>query len=307
MTIDFMTRHYSCGKIGEHNAETVTVEIPTSMQHAGSTYRLAFLGVAALQPIRTHTLTVTNNTVTYSLPQSITSLVEADMALEEYNGEELLRKSPMVRITFDRSVPNGEAGVDNSTPVLNEITENTAARHTHSNKTVLDKFGESDGKPTYNGSSIGGATEWNSIENKPESYPPSSHTHAYSDITDPPEIPTVDVTDVQNEAGQSLVEDGIAVIPDESVVVLNFTMSGNGAVSELTAGEIITLANAGKILLARVAVMENFTMQLQIGQVAILENKYSLGVIAATDNGQAPICLFTQVNNSTDHFTISMA
>ena len=36
------------------------------------------------------------------------------------------------------------------------VASNTLARHTHSNKTVLDKFGESGGKPTYDGEKIGG-------------------------------------------------------------------------------------------------------------------------------------------------------
>ena len=37
-----------------------------------------------------------------------------------------------------------------------EIALNTAARHSHENKAVLDKFAESGGKPTYDGIALGG-------------------------------------------------------------------------------------------------------------------------------------------------------
>lgn len=65
-----------------------------------------------------------------------------------------------------------------------DITANTAARHTHSNKSVLDKFGESSGTPTYDGEPIGGGGT---------------------------------ITDVKDEQGNSLVDDGVATIPDEVV------------------------------------------------------------------------------------------
>ena len=40
---------------------------------------------------------------------------------------------------------------------LNELVSNS---HTHLNKTVLDKFGETDGKPTYNGKALGGESDF---------------------------------------------------------------------------------------------------------------------------------------------------
>lgn len=38
------------------------------------------------------------------------------------------------------------------------IDANTAARHTHDNKNILDKLGEEEGKLTYNGSEISGSS-----------------------------------------------------------------------------------------------------------------------------------------------------
>jgi len=156
MNIDFTTDRYVCGEFGEHNAESLVVSIPQDMQNAGSAYRLAFLGVASLSPVRTHPLTPENNKVTYPLPQSVTSMREADMTLEEYNGDDLLRKSTMVRLVFNCAVPDGDESINESPTLVEEITANTAARHTHANKTVLDKFGESEGAPTYDGDPIGG-------------------------------------------------------------------------------------------------------------------------------------------------------
>lgn len=40
------------------------------------------------------------------------------------------------------------------------IDDAVTKRHTHANLATLDKFGESGGNPTYNGSPIGGSTQW---------------------------------------------------------------------------------------------------------------------------------------------------
>lgn len=91
-----------------------------------------------------------------------------------------------------------------------------------------------------------------------------------------------------------------------AIEVIEFTMGESGAVSNKTAGEIFALSNTGKTLIGRVTVAENFVMQLQIGQVSIVEGDYVLGVIAATDNGEAPVCITSLVDDENDHFTISM-
>jgi len=59
----------------------------------------------------------------------------------------------------------------------------------------------------------GGTPDWDDIQNKPASYPPSSHTHTMSDVTDL----TFPVTDVQVN-GSSVVVSGVASVsvPDIS-------------------------------------------------------------------------------------------
>lgn len=140
MNIDFTASAYNCGKAGEHNAESLVITVPEGMRNEGSSYRIAFWGVAKNLPVRTDDLTMdSENKITYSIPQSITSLQEAEMTLEEYNGIELLRKSKMVLIKFDVSVPDGEDGVSDTPPVIAQINANTEARHTHFNESDLNK------------------------------------------------------------------------------------------------------------------------------------------------------------------------
>ena len=55
------------------------------------------------------------------------------------------------------SIPDGTERLSHS--LAAEIALNTAARHSHANKSVLDKFAESDGKPTYDGEALGGGGE----------------------------------------------------------------------------------------------------------------------------------------------------
>lgn len=48
------------------------------------------------------------------------------------------------------------AALPNISTVGGALDELVPKSHTHSNKSVLDKFAETDGKPTYDGKEIGG-------------------------------------------------------------------------------------------------------------------------------------------------------
>lgn len=73
------------------------------------------------------------------------------------------------------------------THIISDVTglSNVAVKaHTHENKTTLDKFGEVDSKPTFNGEEIGsGVSSWNDLEDKPTTFPPSEHTHQIADVS----------------------------------------------------------------------------------------------------------------------------
>lgn len=114
---------------------------------------------------------------------------------------------------------------------------NTSARHTHSNKTVLDgttasytteeknklaglnnytlptasadtlggvKVGAglsiTNGVLSATGGGVADSVEWENVQNKPSVYPPSEHTHTTSEITDFPTIPTK-TSDLTNDSG----------------------------------------------------------------------------------------------------------
>lgn len=73
------------------------------------------------------------------------------------------------------------------THIISDVTglSNVAVKaHTHENKTTLDKFGEVNNKPTFNGEEIGGGvSSWNDLEDKPTTFPPSEHTHQIADVS----------------------------------------------------------------------------------------------------------------------------
>ena len=94
------------------------------------------------------------------------------------------------------SIPDGTERLSHS--LAAEIALNTAARHSHENKAVLDKFAESDGKPTYDGKNIGGGastaedvsytnTQLPNVANVKtalDELVPQSHTHSNKDTLD---------------------------------------------------------------------------------------------------------------------------
>ena len=72
------------------------------------------------------------------------------------NGENII-KSPIVEAYIGSSLLDStEVASDVPTDISTKVEQLMAAKHSHSNKAVLDKFAEgSDGKPTYNGIAVG--------------------------------------------------------------------------------------------------------------------------------------------------------
>lgn len=73
------------------------------------------------------------------------------------------------------------------THIISDVTglsDVAVKAHTHENKTTLDRFGEVNNKPTFNGEEIGsGVSSWNDLEDKPTTFPPSEHTHQIADVS----------------------------------------------------------------------------------------------------------------------------
>lgn len=86
-------------------------------------------------------------------------IIESVMGIQVIgnNGENII-KSPIVEAYIGSSLLDStEVASNTPTDISTKVEQLMAAKHSHSNKAVLDKFAESkDGKPTYGGEALGG-------------------------------------------------------------------------------------------------------------------------------------------------------
>ena len=154
--LNFAENRYDCeaGIIGEHYATELIITPPAIMPDE-AVYRLCFEPGGLSEII----LQTTDGAFSYPLPSAVTATSCCCVTLIGYVGSEQIYKSRMMQLHFCRSA-EGDTSIDPRQPsIVDEINANTAARHTHDNKSVLDKFEEgSDGKPTYDGKSLGGGS-----------------------------------------------------------------------------------------------------------------------------------------------------
>ena len=137
---------------GEHRASELVIVPPLDMP-SELEYRLAFDPGGM-----SDTLSLTDGELRYELPQSITRHEVVSMNIEGYEGGNRIYKSVMVELYFNEAVDTDSPVDADGHSIGAEVAENTAARHTHSNKDILDRFGETDGNLTYNGEPIGGGS-----------------------------------------------------------------------------------------------------------------------------------------------------
>lgn len=131
-------------------------------------------------------------------------IIESVMGIQVIgNSGENIIKSPIVEAYIGSSLLDStEVASDTPTDISTKVEQLMAAKHSHSNKAVLDKFAEdSDGKPTYNGIAVGGGsggastaedvsytnTQLPNVENVKaalDALVPKSHSHANKDTLD---------------------------------------------------------------------------------------------------------------------------
>lgn len=151
--LNFAKNRYDCeaGIIGEHYATELIITPPAIMPDE-AVYRLCFEPGGLSEII----LQTTDGAFSYPLPSAVTATSCCCVTLIGYVGSEQVYKSRMVQLHFCRAA-DGDTGIDPQQPgIVAEINRNTAARHTHTNKDVLDKLGETGGKLQYDGKAIGG-------------------------------------------------------------------------------------------------------------------------------------------------------
>ena len=151
--LNFADNRYDCeaGIIGEHYA-TELIVTPPAIMPTEAVYCLCFEPGGLSEII----LQTTDGAFSYPLPSAVTATPYCCVTLIGYVGSEQIYKSRMVRLHFSQTA-DGDADIDPQQPgIIAEVNRNTAARHSHDNKAVLDKFAESDGQPTYDGQALGG-------------------------------------------------------------------------------------------------------------------------------------------------------
>ena len=134
---------------GEHRASELVIVPPPDMP-SELEYRLAFDPGGM-----SDTLSLTDGELRYELPQSITRHEVVSMNIEGYEGGDRIYKSVMVELYFNEAVDTNSPVDADGHSIGAEVAENTAARHTHDNKPVIDKLSVADGKLQYDGSDVG--------------------------------------------------------------------------------------------------------------------------------------------------------
>lgn len=148
-------RGYDVGYRAENNFTLLALPIPAELEGADS-YRIYFESTVG-EYLQTELLTPTDGYVTVKITSDVVP-EPGNMAaqLVAFADGEIVGYAPMITGSAKVSIPDGTERLSHS--LAAEIALNTAARHTHANKLVLDKFAETDGKPTYDGQALGGGS-----------------------------------------------------------------------------------------------------------------------------------------------------
>lgn len=154
ITVDYARpRGYDVGYRAENNFTLLALPVPEELEGADS-YRVYFESTVG-EYLQTEPLTPADGYVTVKITSDVVP-EPGNMAaqLVAFADGEIVGYAPMITGSAKVSIPDGTERLSHS--LAAEIALNTAARHTHSNKSVLDKFAETDGKPTYGGQALGG-------------------------------------------------------------------------------------------------------------------------------------------------------
>lgn len=188
ITVDYARpRGYDVGYRAENNFTLLALPIPAELEGADS-YRVYFESTVG-EHLQTEPLTPADGYVTVKITSDVVP-EPGNMAaqLVAFGAGEIVGYSPVITGTAKVSIPDGTERLGHS--LAAEIALNTAARHDHDNKAVLDKFAESDGEPTYDGQVIGGGGSTESelfivnvqAQSGADGYTITSHNKTYEQI-----------------------------------------------------------------------------------------------------------------------------
>lgn len=138
------TTRFNMGYVGEDEATRLIFQLTTDLM-ASKTFTIEFNVNGEITVI--NDISPTDNSIIYVVPEIFTT-AEGDIGIQVvgYNDGKVI-KSPVVYGRISKSQV-GDSGIP------------LKAYHTHDNKEILDKFGESeDGNPTFNGKVLGDGSE----------------------------------------------------------------------------------------------------------------------------------------------------
>ena len=155
ITVDYARpRGYDVGYRAENNFTELSLPVPVELEGADS-YRVYFESTVG-EYLQTELLTPTDGYVTVKITSDIVP-EPGNMAaqLVAFADGEIVGYAPMITGSAKVSIPDGTERLSHS--LAAEIALNTAARHTHDNKSVIDLLTADDtGTLLYDGKVIGG-------------------------------------------------------------------------------------------------------------------------------------------------------
>lgn len=155
ITVDYARpRGYDIGYRAENNFTMLALPIPAELKDADS-YRVYFESTVG-EYLQTELLTPADGYVTVKITSDIVP-EPGNMAaqLVAFADGEIVGYAPMITGSAKVSIPDGTERLSYS--LAAEIALNTAARHSHDNKAVLDLLSESDdGNLQFDGKALGG-------------------------------------------------------------------------------------------------------------------------------------------------------
>lgn len=181
ITVDYARpRGYDVGYRAENNFTELSLPVPAELEGADS-YRVYFESTVG-EYLQTELLTPVDGYVTVKITSDVVP-EPGNMAaqLVAFADGERVGYAPMITGSAKVSIPDGTERLSPS--LAAEIALNTAARHSHDNKPVLDKFAETDGKPTYDGKALGGGASDFAIKMTVASDDDGNYTVASCDAT----------------------------------------------------------------------------------------------------------------------------
>ncbi len=155
ITVDYARpRGYDVGYRAENNFTELSLPVPAELENADS-YRVYFESTVG-DYLQTELLTPADGYVTVKITSDIVP-EPGNMAaqLVAFRAGEIVGYAPMITGTAKVSIPDGTERLSHS--LAAEIALNTAARHSHDNKPVIDLLTADDtGTLLYDGKAIGG-------------------------------------------------------------------------------------------------------------------------------------------------------